>query len=295
MIYVVQDIVKDVLRQVKYLQVTTKNKSHGLLSGNYYSIFKGQGLEFSEIREYRPGDDVRTIDWKVTARFDSPYVKEFIEERNTHVYVMLDMSGSNNFGNNISKKRRALEVTASLLFSAFQNNDLMGAFLFTDKIEKFVPAGGGKKHMLKILNDIATFEGESRATNIESCLKKVSKILKRSSMIIIISDFFDSSDFYKPLRVLGKTNDIVAIMITDEHEQKLPDVGLIELEDEETGEQLLVDTSNNEFQREYQNVVLKHQNELVKNLKKNRVSFAKVLSNEPYDIPLKKLFKYRAV
>ncbi|MDI1495117.1 MAG: hypothetical protein K8823_423 [Cenarchaeum symbiont of Oopsacas minuta] len=290
-----QNPVKDVLKQIKRIEIATRNKSYGSLSGNYYSIFKGQGLEFSEIREYRLGDDVRTIDWKVTARLNVPYVKEFIEERNLQVYIILDISGSGSFGNNVSKKYRALEIIASLSFKAIQNSDTVGAFLFTDKIEKFIPAKGGKKHMLQILYTINSYEAKSKKTNIASCLKKISKIIKKPAMLILISDFFDSNEFIKELQVLRKKHDIVSIMIVDEREQSIPNVGLIELEDEETGEQMLVDTSSKEFQKEYRKITAKHETDLIKKLRKSKVDFAKVLSDEPYEIPLRKLFRYRTV
>ena len=287
--------IQDVLKQIKRIDISTKNKAYGSLSGNYYSVFKGQGLEFSEIREYRIGDDVRAIDWKVTARLNSPHIKEFIEERNLQVYLMIDMSGSGSFGNNVSKKYKALEVAASLAFNAIRNNDTVGAFLFTNKLEKFIPAKGGKKHMLQILNEIDSFKAKSKNTNIAACLNKISKILKKPSLLIIISDFFDSGNYAKELRVMHKKHDIVSIMIVDEREQEIPDVGLIELEDEETGEQMLVDTSDDSFREEYCKITKKHETDLAKKLGKIGVGFAKVLSNEPYEIPLRKLFRHRMV
>ncbi len=290
-----QNSVKDVLKQIKRIDLSTKNKAYGTLSGNYYSVFKGQGLEFSEIREYRIGDDVRAIDWKVTARLNVPHIKEFIEERNLQVYLMLDMSGSGSFGNNVSKKYKALEVAASLAFNAIRNNDTVGAFLFTDTVEKFIPAKGGKKHLLQILYAVNSYVPKSKNTNIAVCLHKISKILKKPSMLIIISDFFDSSNYAKELRVLSKKHDIVSIMIVDEREQAIPDVGLIELEDEETGEQMLVDTSDEEFRKEYCKITEKHEADLVKKFGKLGVGFAKVLSDKPYEIPLRKLFRYRTV
>ena len=290
-----QNSVKDVLKQIKRIDLSTKNKAYGTLSGNYYSVFKGQGLEFSEIREYRIGDDVRAIDWKVTARLNVPHIKEFIEERNLQVYLMLDMSGSGSFGNNVSKKYKALEVAASLAFNAIRNNDTVGAFLFTDTVEKFIPAKGGKKHLLQILYAVNSYVPKSKNTNIATCLHKISKILKKPSMLIIISDFFDSSNYAKELRVLSKKHDIVSIMIVDEREQAIPDVGLIELEDEETGEQMLVDTSDEEFRKEYCKITEKHEADLAKKFGKLGVGFAKVLSDKPYEIPLRKLFRYRTV
>ena len=195
-----------------------------------------------------------------------------------------------------------VEVAANSLFQKFalmQYGIMYGlmqyAFLFTDKLEKFIPAKGGKKHMLQILYEIDSFKAKSKNTNIAACLNKISKILKKPSLLIIISDFFDSGNYAKELRVMHKKHDIVSIMIVDEREQEIPDVGLIELEDEETGEQMLVDTSDDSFREEYSKITKKHETDLAKKLGKIGVGFAKVLSNEPYEIPLRKLFRYRMV
>ena len=284
---------KEILKQVKKLEISTKQLVDGLITGNYHSIFKGQGIEFSEIREYRPGDDIRSIDWKVTARYNHPYIKEFIEERDLQAYFILDMSGSGSFGNNVTKKRKSLEVAASLMFAALRNNDKIGVFLFTDTVEKFIPARKGKKHVLQALSSIISFEPKSNTTNLESSLIQISKILKRRSILFIISDFFDSSNYFHPLKILRQRHDIVALKISDLREQQIPDIGLIELEDEETGEQILVNTSDPSFQKNFSQLVSKNEFELISNLRKLRVDFIKILSDEEYVIPLKKFFKKR--
>jgi uncharacterized protein (DUF58 family) len=284
---------KEILKQIKKLEISTKHLVDGLITGNYHSIFKGQGIEFSEIREYRYGDDVRSIDWKVTARFNHPYIKEFIEERDLQVYFILDMSGSGSFGNNITKKRKAIEVTASLMFAALRNNDKIGVFLFTEIIEKFIPARKGKKHVLQTLSSIISFYPKSKITNLESSLIQVSKILKKRSVLFIISDFFDSSNYFYPLKILRQKHDIVALKISDLREQQIPDIGLIELEDEETGEQILVNTSEHEFQNRYSQIVSNNEITLISNLRKIKVDFIKILSDEEYTVPLKKFFKRR--
>ena len=284
---------KEILKQVKKLEISTKQLVDGLITGNYHSIFKGQGIEFSEIREYRPGDDIRSIDWKVTARFNHPYIKEFIEERDLQAYFILDMSGSGSFGNNITKKRKSLEIAASLMFAALRNNDKIGVFLFTDEIEKFIPARKGKKHVLQTLSSIISFEPKSSSTNLESSLIQISKILKKRSILFIISDFFDSGNYFRPLKILRQRHDIVALKISDFREQQIPDIGLIELEDEETGEQILVNTSDPLFQKNYSQIVSKNELVLIGNLRKLKVDFIKILSDEQYAIPLKKFFKKR--
>lgn len=284
---------KEILKQVKKLEISTKHLVDGLTTGNYHSVFKGQGIEFSEIREYRPGDDVRSIDWKVTARFNHPYIKEFIEERDLQAYFVLDMSGSGSFGNNITKKRKSLEVAASLMFAALRNNDKIGVFLFTDAIEKFIPARKGKKHVLQALSSIISFTPKSNSTNLESSLIQVSKILKKRSILFLISDFFDSSNYFHPLKILKQKHDIIALKISDLREQQIPNIGLIELEDEETGEQILVNTSDQEFQKKFSQIVSNNEFALISNLRKLKIDFIKILSDEEYAIPLRKFFKKR--
>lgn len=283
---------KEVLKQVREIELSTKKLVDGLISGSYHSVFRGTGVEFSEIREYRAGDDIRNIDWNVTARFDKPYVKEFIEERDMSVYFVLDVSASGEFGNNLEKKRKAIEMVASLMFSAMKNNDSVGIFLVSEKIEKFIPARKGKKHVLRILSTILTFSPESKKTSLLEPLKSVSKIVKKRSVIFVVSDFF-SDDFSKPLKILKKKNDIIAVRIIDEREREMPDVGNIYLEDEESGEQLVVDTSDEEFRENYERIVREKEESLRKMFKKNKIDFIEIVTEEGYLKPLKKFFKLR--
>lgn len=284
---------EEILKQIKKLEISTKYLVNELISGNYHSIFKGRGIEFSEIREYRSGDDIRSIDWNVTARYNQPYVKEFVEERDLQVYFLLDMSSSVSFGNKIPKQRKALEIVASLMFAALKNNDNIGIFLFTDTIEKFIPARKGKKHALQILSSIISFQPKSKTTNLKITLGQVSHILKKRCILFIISDFFDSSDYLKPLKILRRKHDVIILKITDIREQEIPEIGLIQLEDEETGEQILVDTSDPLFQKKYTESVTNHESQLILNLIKMKVDFIKILSDENYEIPLRKFFKKR--
>jgi len=283
---------REILQEVKKLEITTKQLVDGLITGNYHSIFKGQGIEFSESREYQVGDDIRAIDWKITARFNEPYVKEFIEERNLHVYFALDMSGSSSFGNNISKRRKALEIVASLVFAASQNNDNVGVFLFTDSIEKFIPARKGRKHMLKTISTIVRFQPQSTKTNLASSLEYISKVIKKRSIVFVISDFFDE-DFLHPLKILKNKHDVIALRIIDKREQEIPDIGFIELEDEETGEQILVDTSDEKFRKRYIEQLQHHEETLFHSLRKIKIDVVNILTDEAFEIPLKKFFKLR--
>jgi uncharacterized protein (DUF58 family) len=285
--------IEEILKQVKKLDISTKYLVDKLIAGNYHSFYKGQGIEFSELREYKSGDDVRSIDWNVTARYNQPYVKEFIEERSLEVFFILDMSGSENFGNKVTKNRKALEIAASLIFAAQRKNDNIGIFLFTEKIEKFLPARRGKKHAFKILRSIISFQPKSQLTNLNTTLAQVSQILKKRSMLFIISDFFDTADYSKALKILSTKHDVVLVRILDSREQEIPRIGFIELEDKETGEQLLVDTSDRLFQKNYREIISKNQFEFISTVKKLHVDCLNILSEEDYELPLRKFFKKR--
>lgn len=283
---------REIIQKVKKLEITTKQLVDGLITGNYHSIFKGQGIEFSESREYQLGDDIRTIDWKMTARFNQPYVKEFIEERDLYVYFAIDMSGSSSFGNNVQKRTKALEIVASLMFAAAKNNDNVGVFLFTDTIETFIPARKGRKHMLKAISCIVRFQPHSTKTDLRTSLGFISKVIKKRSIIFIISDFFDE-DFLVPLKFLKNKHDVIALRVIDRREQQIPDIGLIELEDEETGEQLLVDTSDLEFRENYERQLKGYEETLFHSLRKIKVDVVNILTDEAFEAPLKRFFKLR--
>jgi uncharacterized protein (DUF58 family) len=281
-----------VIKQVKKIEITTKHLVDGLIAGNYHSVFKGSGIEFSQIREYQPGDDIRSIDWNVTARFNHPYVKEFIEERDLRVYFAFDMSGSGNFGNKIVKRTKAIELTASLMFSALRNNDNVGLFLFTDHIETFIPARKGRKHVLKLISSLVSHEPASKQTDLKKALIFISNVMKKRSLLFIISDFY-SNDFLKPLKILKNRHDIVAVKITDTREKILPDVGLIELEDEETQEQMLIDTSDKEFRDNFAKIMQKEEERLKNLFRKYHIDIIEIDTDELYEQPLKKFFYAR--
>lgn len=283
---------KEILAQVKKIEITTKRLVDGLIAGDYHSIFKGQGIEFSEIRDYRPGDDVRAIDWKVTARFNRPFIKEFIEDRDLRVYFAVDFSASGSFGNLVKKRRKAIEITATLMFSALRSNDSVGLFIFTDGVEKYIPPRKGRRHVLKLISSMVTHESESSKTNITSSLSSAANIIKKRSILFIISDFY-SEDFTRPLSILRNRHDVIAIRITDPIEKSLPNIGLIELEDEETGEQILLDTSDKKFRSNYAKVMSAQDFRVQNIFRKNKIDLVDIVTDEPYEIPLRKFFKNR--
>ena len=283
----------EILKKIKKLDVTTKHLVDGLIAGKYHSIFKGQGMEFSEIREYMPGDDIRTIDWKVTARFNRPYIKEFIEERDLQVYFVIDVSGSGNFGAHISKKEKSLEIIASLMFAALRANDAMGVFLVSDRVEKFIPARKGRRHALQLLNATFDFTPKSGKTNLKKPLEQITKTIKRKSIVFVVSDFIDKSDFLKPLKVLQKRHDVISLRIIDPRERTIPNVGLIELEDEETGEQILVDTSDKKFRESYDILIAQNDSQFESNMKKIKIDAISLITEQNYAVPIRKFFKKR--
>ena len=284
---------KEILKKIKKLDIKTKQLVDGIISGNYNSIFKGQGMEFSEIRNYRTGDDIRTIDWNVTARFNHPHIKEFIEERDLQVYLVIDLSGSGNFGTSISKREKSFEIIASLMFAALRSNDGVGAFLITDNMEKFIPAKKGRRHILRLLNIITTFTPNSSKTNLKKPLEQVSRIIKRKSIVFVISDFIDAGEYMKPLKMLRKRHDVIALRIVDPREREIPDVGMIELEDNETGEQILVDTSDEEFRNSYSRLIAENDTRFLTSMMKNKVDTISLSTDQNYPTSLRKFFKKR--
>jgi uncharacterized protein (DUF58 family) len=237
-------LTKELLKQVRQIEIRTKGLVNHLFSGEYHSVFKGRGMEFSEVREYQYGDDIRNIDWNVTARFGHPYIKIFEEERELTVMLMVDISGSLMFGSvSKTKQRVAAELSAILAFSALKNNDKVGLILFTDKIEKFVPPRKGNKHVLRIIREVLSFEPEGNATDIKSALEFMNNAIKKRSIIFLLSDFLDE-DYEKILRVVGKKNDLIGVVLDDRRENEIPPLGLIRFTDAETGEERWIDTSN---------------------------------------------------
>ncbi|MBW2964488.1 DUF58 domain-containing protein [Candidatus Woesearchaeota archaeon] len=285
---------KQVLKKVRKIEIKTRQLVEGLLQGAYHSIFKGRGIEFSEVREYVPGDDVRTIDWNVTARMNTPYVKEFIEERDLTAMILFDVSGSSEFGSEKAKKWAAVELAASLMFAAMHNNDRVGLVLFTDKVERFIPPRKGRKHVLRLIREMITHEPQSRMTDIKTSIEFVSKVMKKKSIVFVISDFFSEGDYSKQLRMLKNKHDVIAVNLNDLRETEIPtDIGYIQLEDEETGEQILVDTSDPEFQQNYSQLIGEHNGALQQMFKRLKIDSIDLKSHEPFEIPLKRFFAMR--
>ena len=240
---------KELLKQVRQIEIRTKGLVNQVFSGEYHSVFKGRGMEFSEVREYQFGDDIRNIDWNVTARFGHPFIKIFEEERELTVILMVDLSGSLIFGSiDKTKQQIAAELSAILAFSALKNNDKVGLILFTDKIEKFIAPRKGNKHVLRIIRDVLSFEPEGKTTDLKSALEYMNHAVRKRSIVFLLSDFMDSG-FDKILKVVGQKHDFIGVVINDEREYEIPQMGLIKFTDAETGEERWIDTSNARVQK----------------------------------------------
>jgi uncharacterized protein (DUF58 family) len=243
---------REVLRQIRRLQLRARRAVEDLLGGEYHSVFKGAGIAFEEVRAYQPGDDIRTIDWNVTARMGQPFIKRFIEERELTVVLAVDCSGSHQFGTAAQQKREvAAELAAVLAFSAISNNDRVGLVQFTDRVEHFVPPNKGTRHVLRLIRDVLFFQPEHRRTSLREGLDYLNRVLHRRAVVFLLSDFLDT-DFDRSFKRTGRRHDLVAIRITDPGEAELPAVGLLEMEDAESGQRLLIDTSSTAVRSAYQ-------------------------------------------
>ena len=280
------------LKQVKNLEVKTKNLVEGMESGTYRSRFRGGGIEFSEVREYTAGDDARRIDWNVSARYNDLFVKEFVEEKELNVYVIIDLSASNDFGYLKSKKELGFEVAASLMFSAIKNNDRVGMGLFTETLEKFIPAKKGKKHMIEILQNLLDYSPKSSKTDIFKSLSQLQSNLKRRSVVFIVSDFISDS-FVKPLKYLKFKHQIVLVNISDIRESQIPEIGHVYLEDAESGEQILVNTSDKKFQEQYSMLLKKTREKNEYEMKKSGIDFLNLSNEESFDITFNRYIRNR--
>ena len=287
---------KEIISKVRLIDIRTNRLVEGIISGAYLSAFKGTGIEFGDVREYQFGDDPRTIDWNVTARMNRPFVKEFIEERDLTVMVVLDISRSSEFGTVHSmKKDIGIELCASLAMSAMRNNDKVGLMLTTDRVEKYLPPMKGKRHAFRIIRETIFHEPAHNNTDLSVPLAQLSKILKKRSVIFVVSDFQDDiRRFKKPLQVLKNRHDLIAIKLWDVREQELPDIGLIELEDEETGEQVLVDTRDAKFRKKYREAVESRNKELSGAMKRLEIDLIEISTAQDWIQPVLKFFSMRA-
>lgn len=242
----------DILRTVRRIDIRTKRLVDGILAGTYKSVFKGRGIEFSDIREYVAGDDIRAIDWNITARMHHPYVKEYQEERDLTLYLLFDISGSGSFGHRKEKRLFAAEAAASLLFSAAKNGDRTGLVLFSNGVERYVPPRKGRRHVLLLIREMLTRRPKDRTTDLAEALRFLQGAMRRKSIVVIVSDFLDErSSYQRRLAVMAKHHDVVCIRLVDSREIDLPSIGFVELEDEETGERLVVDTASPAFREAY--------------------------------------------
>jgi uncharacterized protein (DUF58 family) len=243
---------KDIIKKVRKIEIKTKRLSNHIFSGEYHSSFKGRGMTFSEVRQYQFGDDVRAIDWNVTARYNEPYIKVFEEERELTMMLMVDISGSESFGTQSSfKKDIVTEIAATMAFSATQNNDKIGLILFSDQIELYIPPKKGKSHVLRIIRELVEFEPKSKKTDITVALKFIAGVLKKRAIVFLISDFM-SADFEHTLKIAAKKHDITGVRVYDPREEKMPNIGLVNMADAETGETLLVNTGSKSVRLQYE-------------------------------------------
>ncbi len=283
----------ELLKKVRKIEIKTRGLSSHIFSGEYHSAFKGRGMAFSEVREYNPGDDIRAIDWNVTARFGHPFVKIFEEERELTVMLLVDVSGSGEFGTKTQfKKDLVTELCAVLSFSAIQNNDKIGIIFFSDTIEKFIPPKKGKTHILRIIRELIEFQPKNSRTNISEALRYLTNVIKKRSICFVISDFIDKP-FEDALKLSNKKHDVVALRIYDQREHEMPDVGLIDLVDAESGKKMTVDTSHTNFRIGYKKMWERRERELAECFARSGVDAAKIRTDESYVQPLMKLFKKR--
>lgn len=285
---------KELLKKIRKIEIKTRGLSQNIFAGEYHSAFKGRGMIFSEVREYQPGDDIRDIDWNVTARQNKPYVKVYEEERELTVMLLVDVSGSRNFGAcGEIKKERMAEIAATLAFSSIQNNDKVGVIFFSDKIEKFIPPKKGKKHILLIIREIIGFEPESTGTNIDVALQFMTNAIKKRCSAFLISDFIDEHDYFKSMSIANRKHDLASIQVYDKRDAEMPNVGLVRIRDIETGHDRWIDTSSASVRKAYAKSWYDRQQKLVSTTTRSGVDLASVTTDEDYVKALLSLFRRR--
>jgi uncharacterized protein (DUF58 family) len=286
-------IPREILKKVRRIEISTRGLVNEVLSGEYHSVFKGRGMNFAEVREYQYGDDIRSIDWNVTARTGAPFVKVFEEERELTVMLVVDVSASGDFGTRERMKGEvAVEICALLAFSAIKNNDKVGLIIFSDQVEKFVPPRKGKRHVLRVLRELLYHRPEGRGTNIRAALDYLNHVQRKKAVTFLVSDFRDSG-FEKALAVAGRRHDLIAVRVGDLRERELPSLGLLELEDPETGERVVVNTSDARFRAAFTERSLASRGELDRTLRRGKVDVIDIETGEPYVRPLMRFFKDR--
>ena len=285
----------EIIKKVRKIEIKTRGLSSNIFAGQYHSAFKGRGMAFSEVREYQFGDDVRDIDWNVTARFHRPYVKVFEEERELTVMLLIDVSGSLDFGTQKQMKRDMVtEIAATIAFSAIQNNDKIGVVFFSDKIEKYIPPKKGRKHILYIIREMLDFQPESKRTDVKQAVEFLSSVQKRRTTAFILSDFYVRNDFQQSLQIASRKHDVVAIQVYDQRAKDLPDVGLMKVVDAETGFEQYVDTSSKRLREAYHKYWMNRQAQLQETFNKSQVDNVSIATNEDFVKALMLLFKQRS-
>ena len=285
----------ELLKRVRQIEIKTKGLSNNIFAGEYHSAFKGRGMAFAEVREYQYGDDIRDIEWNVTARFNKPFVKVFEEERELTVMLCVDVSGSLEFGSVVQTKRRMLtEIAATLAFSAIQNNDKIGVIFFSDHIEKFIPPKKGRKHILYIIRELLEFKPESTRTDVGQAVEYLTSVIKRRCTAFLLSDFIDEKDFRQALTIANRKHDVVAVQVYDRRVSELPDVGLMQIHDAETGEEMLIDTSSKKVRNLHAAWWRGQQNRLRDTFTRSGVDNVSVRTDQDYVAALMGLFRQRS-
>ncbi len=280
---------KELLKKVRKIEIKTKKLSNNIFGGEYHSTFKGRGMTFSEVRQYQYGDDIRAIDWNVTARYNEPFVKIFEEERELTMMLVVDISGSEFFGTSQQfKKDTITEIAATLAFSAIQNNDKVGLILFSDQIELFIPPKKGRSHVLRIIRELIEFESRSKKTNINQALKFLSNVLKKKAIVFVLSDFMDDN-YEHTLKIAGNKHDLTGIRVFDKHDQEIPNIGMVSMRDAETGEVILVNTSSSTVRKQYKKHALYLKDYFTSSFRKSGSGIIHARVDESY---VKKLLGY---
>ncbi|MCH4147461.1 MAG: DUF58 domain-containing protein [Prevotella sp.] len=284
----------EILKKVRKIEIKTRGLSQNIFAGQYHSAFKGRGMAFSEVREYQFGDDIRDIDWNVTARFHRPYVKVYEEERELTVMLLIDVSGSLDFGTTHQMKRdMATEIAATLAFSAIQNNDKIGVIFFSDRIEKYIPPKKGRKHILYIIREMLDFHPESNKTDVAMAIEYLTKVMKRRCTAFVLSDFYAHEDFKNQIEIANHKHDVVAIQVYDPRAKMLPDVGLMKVRDAETGHEMFIDTSSRKLRRAHTQYWIDREEMLKQTFAKSKVDWISIATNEDYVKSMLLLFAQR--
>lgn len=284
----------ELLKRVRRLEIKTRALTNNIFAGEYHSAFKGRGMSFAEVREYQPGDDVRDIDWNVTARMNKPYIKVFEEERELTLMLVVDLSASQRFGTvDRTQRELAAEICATLAFSALQNNDKIGVIFFTDQVEKFIPPQKGRKHVLYIIRELLNFEPKGKRTDVTVAMEYLMKVITKRSITFVISDFLDTRDFSRPLLVAARKHDLVGLRLYDSRMASLPDVGLLKIVDAETGHEQFIDTSSRAVRQQQQAWWRTEEERLDTLFRKNGVDYASIATHADYVKPLMNLFARR--